>query len=119
MVFEPAAAPRNRNEFMAWYDAQTEWSEDHSYDDPAVSSPALQAWFHDMRTSFPPMNGPFRSESDDSTVTDFCIGRHVIYAAFAWSQADAAHARMRDLAVKHRVGFYDVSASDGEIVFPE
>jgi hypothetical protein len=29
MVFEKTAAPRNLNEFMKCYDAQTEWNEDH------------------------------------------------------------------------------------------
>ena len=31
MVFDPAVAPRNRASFMAWYDKQAEWSEDHGY----------------------------------------------------------------------------------------
>ena len=43
MVFDPAAAPREREEFMQWYDAQTEWAEDHECDDPAVTTPALRA----------------------------------------------------------------------------
>lgn len=121
MVFEPTAAPRERAAFMAWYQAQVEWSEDHTYDDPAVSSPALQRWFDEMIEHFPPLNGP-KSDPDLDTpqVTDHCVGRVVIYSAFGWSQAAAAHARMRELAIKHAVGFYDVSGDDGEgeILFP-
>ncbi len=118
MVFDPSAAPRDRPDFMRWYDGQTAWSEGHSYNDPAAASPALQAWFHDMRHFFPPMNGPFASQSDDSTVTDHCVGRHVIYSAFAWSVAESAYLKMRELAVKHGLGFYDVSGEGGEILFP-
>ena len=39
MVFDPEAAPVDRHAFMEWYEAQAEWSEDHSYDDPSVSTP--------------------------------------------------------------------------------
>lgn len=115
MVFEPSAAPRDRQEFMAWYRRQAEWSEGHSYDDPSVSTSSLQNWFHDMRQYFPAMNGPFRSDADDSHVTDYCIGKCVVYVTFAWSVAEEAYERMRSLATKHGVGFFDVSADDGEI----
>lgn len=118
MVFDPDVAPRDRADFLRWYEQQTQWSEGHSYDDPAVASASLRAWFDDMRTHFPPMNGPLASDLDHPTVTDHCIGRHVIYSAFAWSVAESAHKWMRELAVKHRVGFYDVSADEGEVLFP-
>jgi len=39
-------------------------------------------------------------------------------AAFAWSASGEAYAAVRMLALKHKVGFFDVSGSDGEIVFP-
>lgn len=119
MVFEPSAAPTERAKFMEWYQAQTEWSEDHSYQDHSVTSPALKAWFEEMIEFFPPMNGPLASDDpDDEKVTDHCIGKEVIYSAFAWSVAEEAHPKMRELAIKHNVGFFDVSAEQGEILFP-
>jgi len=121
MVFEPAAAPRDRAAFMDWYRQQIEWSEAHSYDDPLVSSPALQRWFEEMIVHFPPLNGPRSApDLDAPNVTDHCIGHVVIYSAFGWSQAGPAHATMRELAIRHGVGFYDVSGDDGEgeILFP-
>jgi hypothetical protein len=105
MVFDPDVAPRDRADFPRWYERQTEWSEGHSYSDPAVTSASRRAWFDDMRTHFPPMNGPLASDLDDPAVTDHSIGRHVIHSAFAWSVAESAHKCMRELAVKHRVGF--------------
>jgi hypothetical protein len=119
MVFEATAAPRDREEFLAWYDQQTEWSEDHGYDDPVVSSPALRAWFMEMIESFPAMNGPYAGDhEDDSKVTDYSVGKDVIYAAFAWSQAQNAFPTVVRLAEKHEVGFFDVSGEDGAVVFP-
>jgi hypothetical protein len=119
MVFDPNAAPREREEFLAWYGVQTEWAEDHSYDDPKVTSPSLTNWFAEMIEVFPPLNGPFASiDYDNPKVTDYSIGRSVIYAAFGWSQAELAFEAVDRLAAKHGVGFFDVSGEDGEIRFP-
>lgn len=118
MVFDPSSAPKDRESFLAWYDRQTEWGEEHDYGDPAVTTPALQAWYQEMIQFFPAMNGPFAVDSDASEVTDHCVGRSVIYSTFAWSVAEQAYAKTRELAVKHGVGFFDVSSDDGEILFP-
>lgn len=119
MVFDAVVAPRDRAEFMAWYDQQTKWAEPHGYQDPAVTTPELRAWFEAMAATFPPMNGPLASGAvDDPRITDYSIGRSVIYAAFAWSQARAAYQHMLELAAKHGVGFFDVSSTDGRIWLP-
>lgn len=118
MVFEPSSAPNSREEFMAWYGDQIKWEEDHGYQDHAVSSEALQNWFKEMIVYFPPLNGPLASDDvDDPKVTDHCIGKSVIYSAFSWPVAEEAHSKMRELAIKHSVGFFDVSADEGEILF--
>jgi hypothetical protein len=122
MVFDPAEAPRDRARFLEWYGRTTEWSEGHSYNDPGATTPELHAWYDDIRNSFPNMNGPGAPDDDhiNDTVTDYSIGHHAIYAAFAWSEAETAYPLVRRLAVEHRVGFYDVSGDegDGEIYFP-
>jgi hypothetical protein len=119
MVFEPSKAPKEREAFMSWYTEQTKWSEDHSYQDHEVTSPLLQVWFKEIVQFFPPMNGPLASDDvDDPKVTDHCIGHDVIYSAFAWSVAEEAYPKFRELAIKHSVGFFDVSADNGEILFP-
>ena len=119
MVFDPPAAPRTRKAFMAWYGEQTRWSESHGYDDPAVATPALRAWFMEMTTTFPAMNGPFASDDEEHPhLTDYSIGRSVIYAAFGWPDAEAARKRVLTLAARHKVGFFDVSASDGDVWRP-
>ena len=121
MVFDPEAAPRDRKQFMVWYQAQTEWAEDHNYNDPSVTTPALQAWFYEMIKVFPAMNGPCseKDEAEDNPkITDYCIGKTVIYSAFAWACAEEAHTAMKQLAIKHKIGFFDVSAQEGEIIMP-
>jgi hypothetical protein len=127
MVFDPLTAPRDRVAFKDWYDLQTEWSEGHSYDDPAVTTPQLRAWYEEIRKTYPNMNG-LGAPSDEDLMTPgvedrlagYTIGEHAIYADFRWSEAEAAYDTVRRLATEHGVGFYDVSGDegDGEIWFP-
>lgn len=120
MVFRPSSAPKKRESFMDWYSKQTEWKEDHNYDDPKVSSEKMRNWFLDMIKTFPAMNGPYAIDDiDNPKVTDYSIGRDVIYVAFAWSEAENAYPKMLELAEKHKVGFFDVSANNGNIYIPD
>ena len=127
MVFERTKAPTTKKEFMAWYEKQTEWEEEHDYQTISVSSPALQNWFMEMKEKFPPMNGEYAPNDDaldedenlELHMVDYSIGYNVIYAAFSWSVADEAYELMRRLAQKHKVGFYDVSGDDGDINLPD
>jgi hypothetical protein len=129
MVFEKTAAPGNRKDFMEWYEKQTGWNEDHGYDDPAVTSNDLRNWFMAMIKKFPQMNGLYAPDDEaleemeemgkDSYVTDYSIGKEVIYAAFSWSLVDEAFETVKQLAKEHGVGFFDVSSNDGEIIFPD
>lgn len=118
MVFRPEAAPKNETEFLKWFEQQAEWSEDHSYDDPAVTSEELRNWFMEMKESFPALNGPFATDDDDlEKYGDYCIGRDVIYTGFGWSTAEEAYETVTRLAQKYKVGFYDASGS-GDILIP-
>lgn len=126
MVFEITKAPKTKKEFMDWYDRQTELAEEHDYETVGVTSPALQKWFMEMKDTFPPMNGKFAPEEEaiandedlESRLTDYSIGYNVIYAAFSWSVADEAYEKVRTLAQKHGVGFFDASG-DGDIILPD
>jgi hypothetical protein len=118
MVFDASAAPRAKKAFMGWYEKQTEWQESHGYNDPAIPAPALRSWFREMIETFPPMNGPLASDDPDNPkVADYSLGRSVIYCAFAWSEAKAARKLAKELAAKHAVGFFDLSA-EGDIWLP-
>jgi|ERR1051325_685626 hypothetical protein len=120
MVFRSDSAPRTRPEFMTWYHDQTKWAEGHSYNDPIVTSDELKSWFMEMIKTFPAMNGPYAvDDPDNEFVTDYCIGKDVIYVTFAWSIAEKAYEVMKNVADKHRVGFFDASANDGDILFPD
>lgn len=76
---------------------------------------------------FPPMNGDFAPDVDlldedenlERHVTDYSIGREVIYAAFAWSVADEAYDLMRKLVQKYEVGFFDISGNNGDVILPD
>ena len=119
LVFDPDTPPSDREGFMAWYDKQTQWSEDHSDDDSAVSTASLRNWFLDIIKLFPPMNGPMASDDvDDPKITDYSVSKTVVYAAFAWSEAKDAYETVFALAKKHGVGFFDVSSDSGEVWLP-
>jgi len=121
MVFAPDAAPRggptSRPAFLDWYDAQTEWGEDHDYDDPAVATPALQAFYADLATAFPPV---LADETEPESGTDYTIGRALIYMAFLdWDKIDAAWESVYRLAARHELGFFDVSSDLAEVWLPD
>ncbi|OMF89414.1 hypothetical protein [Paenibacillus sp. FSL R7-0273] len=57
----------------------------------------------------------------DNLLTDYTLAANIIYAAFAWSVAGDAYIKMRELALRHKVGFFNVSADADaapEIIFP-
>lgn len=118
MVFDKNSAPKTRVEFMKWYEQQTAWEEEHSYDDPTVSTKELKAWFFDITTTFPALNGLYATEEESERVTGYSVGMKVIYATFAWSMAGVAYKTMLELAERHQVGFFNVSADNGEILIP-
>ena len=81
----------------------------------------------EMKETFPPMYGEYAPALElldedanlESHTVDYSIGHDVIYAAFSWSVADEAYELMRSLAQKHKVGFFDVSANDGDVILPD
>lgn len=116
MVFDIQSAPKSREDFMEWYDEQTEWEEEHGYDDPIVSTENLKNFFLEIINKYPAMNVPYASDDyDDPKVTDYSVGKEVIYCAFSWSESENAYACLKELAKKHALGFFDVSSEVGEI----
>lgn len=111
MAFETSKAPQERAAFMKWYEQQVQWSEDHAYNDPSVLSEALQRFYSELSEQFPNMNvedeifEAMEEAGTDNRLTDYSLGSSVIYAAFAYSVAEEAYTAMRELAIKHKVGF--------------
>lgn len=126
MVFEKTKSPRKKEEFLSWYEEQTQWHEDHGYDDPAVSSPALQKFFEQIRTVFPPMNGPWAPSDKellkqpelDNYLCDYCIGREVIYLSLPWARAKEAYDIVKRAAFLSGAGFFDTNGN-GQVFFPD
>jgi hypothetical protein len=122
LVFRTEAAPRDPDAFLDWCNEQTKWTEGHSYDDPAVTSPELRSWFLEMIETFPAMNGPYaigEEKTDEDNVTDYSIGKDIIYAGFGWDQTEEATEMVWNLALKYEVGYYDLSGNKNGIVFPD
>lgn len=119
MVFEPKAPPIDREGFLNWYDNQTQWNENHDYNNPDITTPKLRTWFMEMIQLYPAMNGPYASDDiDNPKLSDYTIGESIIYVTFAWSQADLAYKAVFDKAKKYGLGFFDVSSQYGEVWVP-
>lgn len=117
MVFAPAAAPAKRPAFLDWYEAQTEWREEHGHDDPAVAAPALQAFHAELAADFPPAPP---DDPEPASGTDYTIAANLIYMSFLdWDRIDAAWEAVYRLAAKHELGFFDVSSDLAEVWLPD
>jgi len=116
LVFDPAHAPSEREAFLEWWDGRDHWSEPHSRNDPAFTTPKLRAWFFDMIERFPALNGPY-AVSRDQRSADYCIGYHVIYVAI-WFDKQATHERAFELAGEHTLGFFEASSLAARSGFP-
>jgi hypothetical protein len=115
MVFAPEAAPAKRAAFLDWYEQQTGWDEDDAADDPAVATPALQAFYAELAAEFPPAQ-----PDGDESGTDYMIGPSLIYMSFLdWDKIDEAHGAVFRLAAKHELGFFDVSSDLAEAWLPD
>lgn len=127
MVFDGKTAPKKELEFAEWFKVQTSWNEDHGYNDPSVTTEQLRNWFMEMQKTFPQMNGPFalsdeeydRLGDKEAYVTDYSIGRHIIYCSFAYSLENEARIKARELSIKYSVGFYTLSDSNPELLYPK
>lgn len=115
IVFEKSKAPTFYEDFLKWVEDQTQWNEARDYDSIDDTSPALVAWFMEMITTFPPLNGDF-SPNDaeinadrnlENHLTDYSIGSSLIYASFGYSAAKDADQLVHQYAKKHQVGFYN------------
>lgn len=121
-VFDPRPELRDRAQFEQWYDVTSEWEDNLDYNNPANATPALQAWFHEMRQTFIPMNGPFAPEDvgmkEDELAADYTFAKDLIYVTFSWGDVEIAYEKVKELAGKHGVGFLDASGEDGAAWFP-
>ncbi len=73
-----------------------------------------------MITRFPAMDGPFANEfTDTHYLTGYSIGKDSIYIDFRWSVAEEAYETALRLSKKHKIGFFDVISSEGDILFYE
>ena len=121
MVSERSAAPQDPAVFMEWYEKQTSWSEQHDYNNSEISSPALRNFYSTLIQTFPNLNGPDAPDDEqfdkldesglDVYLTDYSIGKNIIYMAFSWSVADDALKKVREIAHLHQVGFCNVSSN--------
>ena len=115
MVFAKEAAPRTRADFLEWFDRQMEGEDEGEI---TSDSPAMQAWQQEMLAVFPDMNDLDDDELEKGKWGEYSTTTAGIYVSFASSQEELAYKTVKALAAKHGVGFFNVSADDGEIIIP-
>lgn len=124
MIFDDTA-PKEQASFLNWYEKCCKWEEPHDYQNYRITSPALQNFYLELIQQFPPMNGEFAPTEDEleddpvleNHVTDYSIGQHCIYAAFAWSMAEQAYQTVIELNSRYPIGFYNPSNPNFEILY--
>lgn len=114
LAFDPKAV--TDADFLTWWDEQAEWAEDHSYEDPAVATPELRAFYNDMRQVFPSLGPDVPTDDDSDGNPDLAVGRaeytfgtSLVYACFRWGAASEARTTFIALAAKHGVAVALVS----------
>lgn len=119
VVFDPDAAPIDRDAFLAWFDNDEAEPFDTIHSD--FSTPKLRLFLEELLKQFPAMNGCYAAadqDVDDPHLTEYGVYRSHIYACFAWSLVEAAYNAVMSLAEKHRIAVYEISNPDGRIWRP-
>jgi hypothetical protein len=112
VVFEPGAAPADRNGFLAWYTeaAQLGLGDGRLACNSDATAPILQAWYRDMIKAFPALIGPDAPavrEMDDDRIAEYRFGPNAIFASFQWEASRKVQLQALRLARSHGVGLFD------------
>ncbi|TDO06554.1 hypothetical protein EV580_6654 [Mycobacterium sp. BK086] len=109
-AFAAEGVPADDVSLLEWFKKQAEWSEPHSYDDAAVTTPALSSFYRELIGIYPPLNGSDAPEwDDDIECADYAIGYSIIYVAFGWPVAAQARNVVLRLGAEHKVGVCEIS----------
>ncbi len=114
MVFDPDMSPA-ASEIAGWYGEVMEANAEGddfaaAYDPASGQSNRLRAFYDEMRTRFPAMNGPDAisdDEVDNDKVTGYEFYPGFVYMDFRWSASQAAAEGVPALARKHGLGLFD------------
>jgi hypothetical protein len=78
MVFDPDAAPTDRDAFLAWFDSENDEAELFDPTRSEFSTPKLRSWLEEMLRTFPAMNGQYAAadqDVDDPHRTDYGLSQ--------------------------------------------
>ena len=144
-IFDPAAAPSDRDAFLQWYRRIVQWGDPPETYDPANLNQPLLKFVHQFHGSFPAMNdlGPLplpasrgslwskigkkilnktltlpppNLDLEDSRFTDYTCARVALYLGFAWSEAENALKHSLIVAEKVGAGVFLTSDKNGAIL---
>lgn len=109
LVFEVNGVPRHKADFADWLMARREAVEEIDVPLLAPATERLGAFYDEMVTIFPDLNGHSGKDmSDLDILAGYEFQSDHIYMDFRWSLASEARALVIDLAEEHGLGFYDL-----------
>jgi hypothetical protein len=120
-VFDPAAPPGDRIGFLSWYTEIARGGDGTLVSNPAIVSPALQAWYRDMIKGFPATNGPDDAglaATENDNRAEYRFAPNAVFVGFQWEASRHAQRQAMKLARRHAVGFFDVSGDSGAVWAP-
>ena len=116
-VFEAEGVPRGDTAFVDWFNANREAVEEIEVSLPAPATSRLAAFYDEMVTRFPDMNGPSGEGIEEGDLlAGYEFQADHIYMDFRWSAAEGAGIQAMNLAQKHGLGMYDLISV---VIFPE
>lgn len=108
LVFDPAEAPAGRDEAIAWLMARPEDGR----------NPRFDAWVADMQQVFPSYDHAPDEIPPGALYAEYVPEGAAMTLQTAWPNAERLRALVHRLAVRHDLGFWDLSETDGSLWRP-
>ncbi len=102
-------------DLLAYYGTETDWDSGPARDGGPID-PRIEQFAKELATAWPPMNpaGPLQEVAgdDDDRATGYSFGPTSVYLDFRWSCSSEAYEKVRDLALHHRLLFFNCSGEE-------
>lgn len=115
-VGSPSSRILRKRELLQYYEFETDPKQNETREANAVL-PAISQFALELAREWPAMNpaGPLvqvSDDPDDNRLTDYGFGPTSLYLCFSWSRQEEARAKVRELALRHGLLFFNCSGFD-------
>lgn len=115
LVIDPTEVPCETHEaFMNWYNS--DFDQQPTVASPSECTAAIAAFYNEITTSMPDLNGPGFDEEDEDDAAEYDLRATSVYLECSWMPG--AQELAPALALKHHLAYVDISA-DSTIYLPD